>query len=378
MALTDKLTAIGDAIREKTGGTELLTLDEMPVAISGIETGGGSVSGELPEEAFDFSGNATYMFANKHWDWFIRDYGDKIITSEINDMSRMFDKSQVTEIPFTINGKMSEYYTMQYMFSGCSYITTVPYVIGYPSSINGIFNDCVRLKEIPEDWADNINWDRLHTYSSGNISSVFSGCYSLRKIPQSIMSNLWGIQTSASYQPYNGMFQSCQSLDEAIDIPVQSKNITSNSFSSTFSTNFRNKKITFATDDNVAKTANWKSQTIDLSSYIGYASNDSYLRNYAGFTTATSVTDATTYEALKDNPDWWTTNISYARYNHDSAVETINSLPDTSEYLTANGGTNTIKFKGAAGELTDGGAINTLTEEEIAVATAKGWTVTLV
>ena len=70
--------------------------------------------------------------------------------------------------------------------------------------------------------------------------------------------------------------------------------------------------------------------------------------------------------------------VPYSRYNHDSAVETINSLPDTSEYLAANGGTNTIKFKGAAGSKTDGGAINTLTEEEIAVAAAKGWTVTLV
>ena len=37
MALTDKLSAIGSAIREKTGGTELLTLDAMPVAIQGIQ-----------------------------------------------------------------------------------------------------------------------------------------------------------------------------------------------------------------------------------------------------------------------------------------------------------------------------------------------------
>jgi len=48
-------------------------------------------------------------------------------------------------------------------------------------------------------------------------------------------------------------------------------------------------------------------------------------------------------------------------------------LPDTSAY-----GTNTIKFRGAAGALTDGGAINTMTAEEIAVATAKGWTVSFV
>jgi hypothetical protein len=41
MALTDKLSAIADAIRGKTGGTEKLTLAEMPLAIAGIEAGGG-------------------------------------------------------------------------------------------------------------------------------------------------------------------------------------------------------------------------------------------------------------------------------------------------------------------------------------------------
>lgn len=74
--------------------------------------------------------------------------------------------------------------------------------------------------------------------------------------------------------------------------------------------------------------------------------------------------------------DSWTTQREYSRYNHDSAVRTINSLPDTSEYLETAGGSNTICFKGDAGSLTDGGAINTLTEEEIAVAAAKGWTIT--
>lgn len=42
MGLIEKLTAIADAIRDKTGGTEELTLDQMAAAISGIETGGGS------------------------------------------------------------------------------------------------------------------------------------------------------------------------------------------------------------------------------------------------------------------------------------------------------------------------------------------------
>lgn len=40
MALTDKLRAIADAIRGKTGGTEEMTLDQMAAEIEGIESGG--------------------------------------------------------------------------------------------------------------------------------------------------------------------------------------------------------------------------------------------------------------------------------------------------------------------------------------------------
>lgn len=42
MALTDKLTAIANAIRGKTGGTNTMTLDEMAVAIANISVGTGS------------------------------------------------------------------------------------------------------------------------------------------------------------------------------------------------------------------------------------------------------------------------------------------------------------------------------------------------
>ena len=41
MALIEKLTAIADSIRAKTGGTDPLTLDAMAEAIANIEAGGG-------------------------------------------------------------------------------------------------------------------------------------------------------------------------------------------------------------------------------------------------------------------------------------------------------------------------------------------------
>ena len=131
--------------------------------------------------------------------------------------------------------------------------------------------------------------------------------------------------------------------------------------------------ITFETNpDGSPIVTQWKDQTIDLADGVGWATTLIYITNYnSGITADKCVKLPEEYEALKNDPDWFTDNYIYSRYNHDSAVETINSLPDTSAT-----GTNTIKFKGAAGSHTDGGAINTLTEEEIAVATAKGWTVT--
>lgn len=47
MALTDKLTAIAEAIRAKTGKSDSLTLDQMPTEIMGITTGGGGSSADV-------------------------------------------------------------------------------------------------------------------------------------------------------------------------------------------------------------------------------------------------------------------------------------------------------------------------------------------
>lgn len=84
MALTDKLTAIADAIRSKTGNNAGLTLDQMPGAIAGIQGGsGGSCSSadcghliyELPEPTY-FNGVDTFIDTgvaplNKKWDFTI-------------------------------------------------------------------------------------------------------------------------------------------------------------------------------------------------------------------------------------------------------------------------------------------------------------------
>jgi hypothetical protein len=197
--------------------------------------------------------------------------------------------------------------------------------------------------------------------------NAFANCYSLRKLPD--------FQAYWYSSDQSNLFLNCYCLDEIINIPATTYKLNSNRFSDTFSNCHRIKNLTFMVQaDGTPYVRSWKSQVIDLSTYIGYTTEGSKMVDYnSGLTYEDNAYDEEHYQALKNIEDWWSSNVEYSRYNHDSAVATINSLPDTSAY-----GTNTIKFQGQAGALTDGGAINTLTEEEIAVASAKGWTVSLV
>jgi hypothetical protein len=60
MALIDKLNAIGDAIRAKTGKSDKLTLDQMPLEIESITGGGGSsIVDIIPEQELAFTFDET-------------------------------------------------------------------------------------------------------------------------------------------------------------------------------------------------------------------------------------------------------------------------------------------------------------------------------
>jgi hypothetical protein len=64
MALTDKLTAIANAIRGKTGKTDALTLDQMPGEIAGIQTGGGDLDGLLDGSVTEITSNVGKLRQN--------------------------------------------------------------------------------------------------------------------------------------------------------------------------------------------------------------------------------------------------------------------------------------------------------------------------
>ena len=344
-------------------------------------SGGGGVE----VEPIVLTGDCSYSCGGAIASQYIELFGETVSTKDIGDSSYMFRDYKNETIPFELNyNPASSYHTMNQTFQNSDYLITLPKMNNVkPGTLTGLFSFCDRLREIPEDYFDNWDWSFHQNASAyqGGHKSFFENCFSLRKMPLDFLKNV-NPKATYSYSYFYYGFNSCHALDELIDLPIPYINPgwTSNAFSTTFEYCARLKDVIFETnEDGTPKVVQWKSQTIDMSNRIGYtAGPDSYIVGYnSGITIDKKVVDDATYQALKNDPDWWAYDYNYSRYNHDSAVNTINSLPDTSAYLAEKGGTNTIKFKGAAGAKTDGGAINTLTAEEIAVATAKGWTVSM-
>ena len=120
MALTNKLSAIGDAIREKTGKTDLMTLDEMPVEISAITTGGGEI------EPIVLTTDTNYACAGKVASAYIKNYGNTISTNDLSNTSYMFYKYENESIPFDININVSTSRAMNNMFNYCSNLKELP------------------------------------------------------------------------------------------------------------------------------------------------------------------------------------------------------------------------------------------------------------
>ena len=376
------LTAIGNAIREKTGSSDLIAPLDMPIAIGGIETGGSEAFNEFNYSGQYFTANAGSPFAYNILNNLI---DGKNFTINLTGMGTLalFNYSgnlvDLSKVVINIDGKGYGYNSYE-MFYYCQNLEHLPKlnVISSPNSINlsSTFAGCSKLKYIDEDfWSE--FW-KLRDISSSEVrtQAQFSSCLSLRQLPDLTMLNGFQNDMSSMYnQLYYDLFASCRTLDTIEYVPVidptNSSAKINNLFGGTFYQCMRVKDIIFATDNGTPYVRNWSNQKIDLSYYIGWASYAGDITSY-GITADKQVKDDATYAALKNDPDWFATKVDYSRYNHDSAVRTINSLPDCSS-----GSSNTITFKGTAGSKTDGGAINTLTEEEIAVAAAKGWTVSL-
>ena len=329
-----------------------------------------------PEDLI-LKGDCTGMFRNGKFNWVL----DKIqSTTKISNLNTMFkDNMNVTGINFDLN-LYDSYVDASFVFQNCVRLEKLPDIYGTDNtkirSIENLFDGCQKIKFIPASW-ENINYYNNTEYADYQ-NYIFQYCYNLRKISTNFLKKIRNDGINSYYTGLgNNGFYHCSTLEEinGYVIPNPSRTISSNLFRNTFYYCSRLKDLIFLKEEGTR--GNLQGQTIDLRDSVGYVQSltGDFPVNFVDKSEFDLITDDESYQRFKDSENSFACSIEYSRYNHDSAVRTINSLPDLSGNT---GAANTIIFKGEAGSRTDGGAINTMTEEEIAVATAKGWVISFV
>lgn len=394
------LVAIGNAIRAKNGSSDTYTPAEMVTAIGNI-SGGGEPVEVLPSNLTTFNNvRGDYLFTGQTGKILLNNYLDQLSFTDMQSMPYAFaemgnygdsvypnqgilpyptDLSSL-HIYFKDNSNNTQsyggYIDLSYMFTQANYIQNLP---KFHFTNTGAYNCSYMFynsKSILN--VDDFMNSLIFLNTSQSKSQCMFQSSSLKNIPH-LEKLMYGGQITGSYSNdtiYSQGFSNCYELQELLNLPVfnptdSTKNNTGNIFYNSFNNCSTLSRLVFNTDNGNPIVARWSKQSINLGNkmYIGYFQRIGNVLD----SNIPVVTDQTTYEQYK-NGVYHTALVEYSRYNHDSAVETINSLPDTS---AVSNGTNKILFLGASGSATDGGAISNLTEAEIQVATDKGWTVSI-
>ena len=245
------------------------------------------------------------------------------LTIEGTDAAYMFHRYLLNELPQLDTSKVTN---MNYMFSSCTNLTTIPQIdTSNVTNMSSMFNYCPNLTTIPQ----------IDTSNVTNMNSMFYNCPNLTTMPQIDTSNV----TNMGY-----MFGSCTNLTT---IPqLDTSNVTNMSYM-------------FNGCDNLTTIPQLNGEK--LTSVAGTFGNCKSLENFNGIINlgqAYLTTQSANYSNYKLNLSACT-NLTY-----DSLMNIINSLYD-------------IATLGVKSQQLILGSTNLpkLTEEEIAIATNKGWSV---
>ena len=170
--LTDFLTDVADAIRQKKGTQAPINPQDFSSEIASIPTGGSNPLQDMLDRSSDTDGS--YLF--------------------YTDVSANICKQLTNEVLATLDFSNKHYTSAKYMFSGCEGLTTIPQLdFSRVTEASSMFYNCTRLTTIPQ----------LDVSEVTDASNMFYGCTDLTTIPQLDFSKV----TSAKY-----MFYSCTSL----------------------------------------------------------------------------------------------------------------------------------------------------------------------
>ena len=170
MALIEKLNNIGNAIRSKTGKTDLLTLDEMVIEIGNIETGGGS-GGDISEYfGTDVTSN-TSGSSNNIIIQILKKCPSVIIDKSVTSLKNAFSYANITTIE-AISGT-DNVTNMNNMFSNCKSLERLPdFNTSKVTNMDSMFGNCLSLVTIPQFDTSNVTTMRSMFGMSGNSKLV--------------------------------------------------------------------------------------------------------------------------------------------------------------------------------------------------------------
>lgn len=296
--------------------------------------------------------------------------------------------------------------------------------VGTTTAFGDAFYECKNLKKLPQ-------FQFQGEIYGNQTSSTFAYCYNLE---QTEITKIYQFIGAFSSYSQNAQLNNCYKIKEfdwskinvdfdafspnRVDFnyaPTLEKYVIPATYTKTEATSNRYenrytgcypmiKDVSFVTNkDGSPKKSKMTKQTLEWWAYSesqswGYGDVTSKGYAYGGIDRTHNIVGSTieetqaNYGKMKQYSDWHCSlrNIVnyqrskvpigrlFSKFNHTTMVNIINTIMDTYEYIASKGGTNTIKFYKYQGDLTDDGGSSNLTEEEIAVAVAKGWTIALV
>ena len=322
-------SAIAAAITDK--GVETAADASFEVMASNIKAISGG--GNLPAfESYKIGSEGQYAFAYNNHSW-VYENNIPIDLSGTTYASYMFYSSdKIEHLP---DLETSHIIDMTLMFGFCSKLKAIPKIdTSNTTYMEGLFTGCKQITEVPA----------LDISKATTINGMFQHCHKLKSIPNSILENCGKDDIPDYAQFYSYAFYQCYNLKEILNLDVSvGYSFAYNMFPCIVDNCYSLRRFTFKTnEDGSPIDAHWSEQTLDFSQETGWASSN--------------------YTAQQWIDEDYVLKPEEAYYNRDSMAETINSLPIVRNC--------TIKFKQAQGQL--------LTEDEIALANSKGWTVSLV
>ena len=426
------LTAIGDAIREKGGTTDLIPVVDLADAITNLPSGGG---GEPLEQKYQITTGSSF-FRDGNMAWLMDDYFRDAVELNIVDKAcdYMFASAKLTDEQWANVARaksLAPAVNMEYMFQYSNVkklpLTGFKVAYGYTQpKLRYFLYEAHQIEEIDDEigamMAAGFEDCKAQNRTNTHAANMFAYATKLKYISPILLKSWTGMQFARDYE-YT--FAGCHSLRKLEGLGVT----VAPYISSPFNYNTMLSKITFDVQEDgspyVVNNSAWGGSIIGLTTGIGYWSpysdptpsdyniDANYKLNtlkatgttgmnsllfdydttpdFVAGTTIFSLSEVEmrnssgVYDDLLDN--WWYSDKRYSRYGARELAETLLSLPDksaVSSVSTINVISNqascvrVLKQKGSAVSILNTiGDIATNYPEAVAAATAKGWTLSI-